>query len=182
MNKYVLDENGNCIGNSKPIIYVITENNCWECISHSKNKGYPQIYRRNSKEKGYRYVYELYKGKIPEGLHIMHLCDNPACINPNHLKPGTHQDNMDDMNNKGRGNKGRKHSDETKRKIGNAHKGKKWTKEQREKTIKKIRKLSDEQILEIEKLIENKIDDITISNLFNVSARTIQRVRLGYYK
>lgn len=34
---------------------------------------------------------------VPEGKFILHSCDNPPCVNPEHLRPGTHQENMDDM-------------------------------------------------------------------------------------
>lgn len=50
----------------------------------------------------HRVAYELEFGPIPDGLHLLHLCDNRKCINPKHLRPGTPQDNMDDMKSKGR--------------------------------------------------------------------------------
>ena len=52
--------------------------------------------------RAHRMAYEVAKGDIPEGMHILHSCDNPKCCNPAHLRPGTHQENMDDMQARGR--------------------------------------------------------------------------------
>lgn len=46
--------------------------------------------------RAHRFSYETYIGPIPDGLLIMHKCDTPACVNPDHLAVGTTQDNVND--------------------------------------------------------------------------------------
>lgn len=48
--------------------------------------------------------YQIFNGEIPQGFFVCHKCDNPRCINPNHLFVGTPKDNVMDMINKGRSN------------------------------------------------------------------------------
>jgi len=50
----------------------------------------------------HRYFYEKVNGLIPEGMQVLHTCDNPLCINPKHLFLGTQSDNMKDASNKKR--------------------------------------------------------------------------------
>lgn len=70
-----------------------TENSCWEWQA-TKTLGYGMV-RFNGRMRGaHRVVYELLKAKIPKGLHIDHLCRNPACVNPDHLEPVTCKENI----------------------------------------------------------------------------------------
>jgi DNA invertase Pin-like site-specific DNA recombinase len=87
----------------KAIEYKVTETGCWECTSHATGKdGYPRAKQGGKTKPISHYMYEKYIGEIPKGLIIRHKCDNPLCINPDHLETGTHQENMNDMVERGR--------------------------------------------------------------------------------
>lgn len=78
---------------------------CWEWRASRIYGDMP--YGRFSRPGGkhvyaHRYSYELHHGPIPERQLVLHRCDNPGCVNPAHLFVGTHQDNVDDMESKGR--------------------------------------------------------------------------------
>ena len=81
-------------------------NGCWE-FSITEKAGYGCFSIKGKKYKAHRISYKLYYGKIPNGLNILHHCDNKKCINPDHLFAGTQQDNIKDMVNKNRHAKGK---------------------------------------------------------------------------
>ena len=56
----------------------------------------------------HRFSYTTYRGDIPKGMLVLHTCDVPTCVNPDHLFLGTQDDNMRDKVNKGRQAKGEK--------------------------------------------------------------------------
>jgi hypothetical protein len=89
------------------ITYDVDENGCWNCTSHTPNtSGYFDIKRDGMRWKLHRYMYTQVHGAIPDGLVLRHTCDNRKCINPNHLIPGTHADNVSDMVERDRNAKG----------------------------------------------------------------------------
>lgn len=80
--------------------------NCWEWTAGRFQNGYGRTFRRRSGVGAHRAIYEDLYGPIPEGLVVMHVCDNKPCVRPSHLRLGTPGDNMRDMIAKGRGIRG----------------------------------------------------------------------------
>lgn len=76
---------------------VSVSDGCWEWIGSINGCGYGSIKHQGKTLGSHRVSYELHKGEIPAGMHVMHKCDNPSCVNPDHLLIGTHADNMRDM-------------------------------------------------------------------------------------
>ena len=93
-----------------PIEYYIDSNSCFIPVSHAKDRdGYPRVFRGKDLRMS-RYVWETYnQRKIPKDLLVLHKCDNPHCINPNHLHLGTQKQNMAEMVRRGRSLKGSNH-------------------------------------------------------------------------
>lgn len=89
--------------------HSITEEGCWEYNGYKNPLGYGEfkIYCATStpkkrKFRASRVAYAFYNGVDPGELYVCHRCDNPSCINPDHLFLGTPMDNTQDMIRKGR--------------------------------------------------------------------------------
>lgn len=85
-----------------------TDGGCWLWIG-STNKVKPgsgagqiRIKGRKNPVLAHRISWEIHKGPIPEGMNVCHSCDNPPCVNPDHLFLGSQSDNLKDMFAKGR--------------------------------------------------------------------------------
>lgn len=139
---------------------------CWNWTG-STNDGYGMIGERTSDRKithkTHRLSWELVKGTIPEGLQVLHRCDNRRCVNPEHLFLGTLRDNMADMvakNRQARGAKVIPHN----LAVGTRQPG---------------AKLKEADIPIIREALAKGVTCKALAGAFGVCAMTIQKVRNG---
>jgi len=92
-------------------VRILTPDECWPWLAGT-NQGYGWFKTEQGPDRAHRVAWVLCNGPIPDGLFVLHGCDNRPCCNPHpgHLFLGTHQDNMEDKVNKGRHAKGPPHS------------------------------------------------------------------------
>lgn len=77
--------------------------NCWEWTGAKKKRGYGNVKINHKVYSAHAISFLLANDRMPlAGFIILHACDNPACVNPDHLREGTHLENMLDMRRKGR--------------------------------------------------------------------------------
>lgn len=138
-------------------VMPVTESGCWLWIgSINKTAGGYGVYNRHSM---HRFSYELHNGDIPQKLCVCHKCDIPSCVNPSHLFLGTHKENMQDMQ-----NKGRKWSEIVMRKIDG---------------LPASAKLTPSIVKEIKKLLINGMSQNQIAKIYGVAQGTISFIKRG---
>lgn len=77
------------------------DNLCWTWTG-STAKDYGQVKVDGKVLRAHRVAYEMFNGPLGDEDHVLHSCDNPLCVNPAHIRAGTHQDNMTDKMLRGR--------------------------------------------------------------------------------
>ena len=124
------------------------EDGCWYWQGSISGRGYGGLSVDGKWRRAHRVAWTLANNMpIPDGLHVMHSCDNPSCVNPEHLSVGTHDDNMQDMVKKGRARSGEGHCNS---------------------------KLSEEQVLEIRR---STLSGRRLALIYGVSNSTIGKIR-----
>lgn len=88
---------------------VCPDMGCWIWNGATYQNGYGWLKAFGQVVSAHRLSFELHKGPIPKGMHILHSCDVKACVNPDHLRAGTHADNMKEAADRGLMRSGARH-------------------------------------------------------------------------
>ena len=132
-------------------VLVVNPKLCWDWQGRLDDGGYGSMTLRGSTILVHRIAWIIDNGEIPKGMNILHKCDNPKCVNPDHLFLGTHFDNMRDMAAKGRAPK-------------------------RPGSKNPNSKLNESKVREIKNLLANGKTRKYVSTTFEVSLSTIDRI------
>jgi len=81
---------------------VFGTTDCWHWCGPTNTFGYGRMTYQGRLQVAHRLSWIAFNGPIPDGLSVLHKCDNPSCINPEHLWLGTYSDNIKDAYQKGR--------------------------------------------------------------------------------
>lgn len=127
---------------------------CWEWFGAKASKGYGEIKIPKTRKQipAHRLSYLIHKGAIPEDKCVLHKCDHPCCVNPDHLFVGSKLDNARDMVSKNRHCFGEKQG---------------------------ASKLSTEQVRQIRMLCDSGIPQIEISRIMSISPMQVSRIKRG---
>lgn len=125
---------------------------CWEWVAYKDIGGYGIIAVNKITQKAHRVSWILHYGEIPDGMFVLHKCDNPACVNPDHLFLGTQQENIQDMVNKKRHSRHESH---------------------------RSAKLTRQDVKDIIELRRQKISMRKIADMYNITNCTVHSICQG---
>jgi hypothetical protein len=143
----------------------ISETGCQIFLGGLNKDGYGQTWYQGKNITTHRLSYKLHKGELKDGLVIMHTCDMPSCINPNHLNQVMQSINNDDKMIKGR-HKVASGDDHYMRINRFTRAGEKCP------TVK----LKEQQVLEIRKLFADGLNQSLISSIFSISRTCVSAI------
>jgi hypothetical protein len=87
-------------------VRVNAQTHCWEWQGCFDKDGYGFFRHQGKNRRAHRVAFKLHNGTLPTDAYVLHACDNPKCVNPEHLLLGTNADNIADMIAKGRSLRG----------------------------------------------------------------------------
>lgn len=122
---------------------------CWLWTGSFGNNGYGQISESDKNLSTHRVSWELHYGPIPDGMSVLHQCDNKQCVRPDHLFLGSRGDNNRDRALKGRSARGEHHGQS---------------------------KLTQVQVIRIRQLYSEGLSDRKIAKMFSVARHTIREI------
>ena len=128
------------------------ESGCYICSIKRKKKKYISLRHDGRNDSAHRIIWEYCNGPVPSGHVVCHKCDNPRCVNPDHLFTGTQKDNIRDATRKGRRAVGEKHP---------------------------MAKLTGEQVIEIKKKLKQGMSYRKIGRLYGVTQCPIYGIAKG---
>lgn len=134
---------------------IRNEDGCWNWSgSYRGENGYGGFWLAGKTLFAHRYSYSVFNGEIPDGMSVLHKCDNPRCVNPDHLFIGTIADNVHDMHSKGRAP---------------CQKG----------SNNPMSKLNEEIVLDIASALSSGIRQVDVSRKFGVTIQTVNDIKQG---
>lgn len=146
---------GSCfVGESEFWGWVEKTSSCWLWLGSRLPTGYGYFYRRGESRRltyAHRHAFILTHGELPVGAVVRHSCDNPACVNPEHLSSGTQADNVRDMVARGRCNPAR----------GERHRSAKLTEEQ----VRELRSYSAQGVKNCDLATWYRLDRSSVSRI-----------------
>lgn len=125
---------------------------CWLWTGSVRQDGYPQVSFNGRVRPAHRVSWQLENGPVPVGLFVLHKCNNPNCVNPDHLEVGTQKRNMEYKNECGRQVRGEKHHNAV---------------------------LRDEDVVEIKKFLAAGWQQKVMAIAFEVHVMTINNIKSG---
>jgi len=82
--------------------HVVKDGDCWVWTGCQHKFGYGRFRTPAATVYAHRWAYELWHGPVPAGKYVLHSCDNPPCVNPDHLRAGSQAENFQEAVDKGR--------------------------------------------------------------------------------